>query len=101
VVQVNAAFLSSLAFAPPTPNGVTAEKVAIGRYRLNWNSSSDATKYRLALRQTVSAFYDSLFDAGNRTELTLSDIQLPAYVSVAAVDAQQNESLFSTEVLLE
>lgn len=100
-VQVNAAFVASLAWAPATPNGVTIVKLGAGQYRVRWNPSDDGVKYLVALRLPASGTYDSLFDAGNRTELTLSDITPPAYVSVAAVDAQQNESLFSTEVLLE
>lgn len=101
VVQVNAAFVASLALAPATPNGVTIVKLGAGQYRVRWNQSSDGVKYLVALRLPASGTYDSLFDAGNRTELTLSDITPSAYVSVAAVDAQQNESLFSTEVLLD
>ncbi len=101
VVQVNAAFVASLAWAPATPNGVTSEKLGAGRYRLRWNPSSDAAKYLVALRQSASVSYDSLFDAGSKTEVTLAAVATPAYISVAAVDAQQNESLFSTEVLLE
>ncbi len=101
VVQVNAAFVASLAWAPATPNGVTIEKLGSGRYRLRWNPSSDAAKYLVALRQSDSVSYESIFDAGGKTEVTLSDVATPAYGSVAAVDAQQNESLFSAEVLLE
>jgi hypothetical protein len=101
VVQVNAAFVASLAWAPATPSGFTIEELGSGRYRLRWNPNSDAAKYVVALRQPASVSYDSLFDAGNQTAVTLSDVAPPAYVSVAAVDAQQNESLFSAEVLLD
>jgi hypothetical protein len=101
VVQVNAVFVASLAWAPASPNGVTIAKLGDRQYRVRWNPSSDAVKYLVALRQSASVSYDSFFDAGSRTEVTLSDVTSPAYVSVAAVDAQQNESLFSTEVLLE
>ncbi|MCI0691625.1 M20/M25/M40 family metallo-hydrolase [candidate division KSB1 bacterium] len=101
VVQVNAAFIASLALAPATPNGVTSEKLGVGRYRLRWNQSTDGAKYLVALRQSASVSYDILFDAGSKTEVTLSDVAAPVYVSVAAVDAQQNESLFSAETLLE
>jgi hypothetical protein len=98
---VNAAFVASLASAPAMPNGVTSEKLGAGRYRLQWNPSSDGVKYLFALRSPASVTYDGIFDAGSKTQVTLSDVVTPAYVSVAAVDAQQNESLFSTEVLLE
>ncbi|MGH7451815.1 MAG: hypothetical protein ACRENG_10745, partial [bacterium] len=101
VVQVNAAFVASLALAPAAPNDVTSEKLGAGRYRLRWNQSSDGVKYLVAFRLPTSVTYDTLFDAGSKAELTLSDITPPAYFSVAAVDAQQNESLFSTEVLLD
>jgi hypothetical protein len=101
VVQVNAAFAAGLAWAPEMPNAVTSEKLGAGRYRLRWNQSMAAAKYFVALRSPESMTYDSLFDAGNRTEVTFSGVAAPAFVSVAAVDAQQNESLFSTEVLLE
>jgi hypothetical protein len=101
VVQVNAAFVAGLAWAPAAPNGVTSEKLGSDRYRLWWNQSMDAAKYLVALRSAESITYNSLFDAGNRTEVTFSGIATPAFVSVAAVDAQQNESLFSSEKLLE
>jgi hypothetical protein len=103
VVQVNAAFLASLAWAPPAPNGVTVEKLGPGRYRLKWNASNagEVTKYLVSLRSAASITYDSLFDAGTGTELILTGITPPALVSVAAVDSDQNESLFSTEVLFE
>jgi hypothetical protein len=101
VVRVNAAFIASLAWAPATPSGVTSAKLGVGRYRLRWNTSNDGVKYLIALRSPASVTYDGLLDAKNKTEVTLSDVAVPAYVSVAAVDAQQNESLFSTEVLLE
>jgi hypothetical protein len=101
VVQVNAAFLASLAWAPATPNGITIEKLGDGRYRLKWSPSSAGVKYLVALRRHDSVTYDALFDAGGKTEVTLSGVAPPAYVSVAAVDAQQNESLFSTETLVE
>jgi hypothetical protein len=76
-------------------------KLGAGQYSVRWNPSSEAAQYLVALRLPASATYDSLFAAGNKTEVTLSGIAAPAYVSVAAVDAQQNESLFSTEALLE
>jgi hypothetical protein len=103
VVRVNAAFLASLAWAPPAPNGVTVEKLGPGRYRLKWNASNagEVTKYLVSLRSAASITYDSLFDAGTGTELILTGITPPALVSVAAVDSDQNESLFSTEVLFE
>lgn len=103
VVQVNAAFLASLGWAPATPTGVRAEKLAGDRFRISWNpvGGEDVTRYLVSLRQATSAAYDTLFDAGAETSLVLTSLQPPAFASVAGVDGESNESLFSSEVLLQ
>jgi hypothetical protein len=103
VVQVNAAYLASLAWAPPTPTGLEVARLESERFQVRWQAdgTADAARYLVSLRQATSATYDTLFDAGSATEITLTGVETPAFTSVAAVDEEQNESLFSVEVLLE
>jgi hypothetical protein len=103
VVQVNGAYLASLAGAPPTPTGLAVENPQTGQYNLSWNASSDFGSdiiYLIAMRSTNSTTYDSLLDVGANTEVDLSNISSSAYISVAAKDGEQDESLFSNEILI-
>jgi len=44
--------------------------------------------------------YDSLLDAGSKTNIDLTNISSPTLISVAAKSSNLDESLFSLEVLL-
>lgn len=100
VVQINAAFLASLASAPPTPSGFSVEERLPDDFTLRWNGVGDGVDYLVALRRLNSVTYDSLLNAGASLELDLTNIDSPTLMSVAARSGDQNESLFSQEVLI-
>ena len=103
VVQINAAFLASLAWAPPTPTGLSIQEQSSGHFSLRWNGVADDgtdVRYLIALRLINSTTYDSLLDAGESSEFNLSNIDSPMLVSVAARGSDENESLFSLEAII-
>ena len=103
VVRVNAAYLASLAGAPPTPANLTAQKQDADNFHLTWNVVGDVgsgNTYLITLRSLTSVLYDSLLDVGTKTEFDLTNISTQTWISVAAKGPEKNESLFSLEVLL-
>ena len=101
-VQVNAAVISSLAWAPKPPTGLAAEKLATGNYRLSWTAGvpDPNIKYLIAFRPQQFSAIDSLLDAGSTEEIDLKNITSSTLVSVSAIGEDKNESLFSSEVLI-
>jgi len=69
-------------------------------FTLRWNGVGDGVDYLVALRRLNSVTYDSLLNAGASLELDLTNIDSPTLVSVAARSSDQNESLFSQEILI-
>lgn len=103
VTQVNAAYLASLAGAPPTPIAVRVEDLGDNRYRVSWvvANREQVAKFLVATRPMAAATYDSLYDGGVNDSVVLSNLRKPAFISVSAVSAAGDESRFSQEVLIQ
>lgn len=103
VVQVNAAYLANLGWAPPIPTAVRLEKIASSGYKISWQpgSSTEMLNYFVALRNPTAVTFDSLLDVGAKTEIVLANLPASVFISVSAVDEEKNESLFSREVKVE
>lgn len=102
IVQMNAAVIASLAWAPLSPISLSAKTLQKGKYQLHWKTS-DTTQninYLIALRPNHFITTDSLLDVGTKVEIELDNVKSSTLVSVAAKGEDNNESLFSLEVLI-
>lgn len=105
VVRVNVAGLASLALAPASPMGLEVVDVGNGTdLDLSWpatNTEPDFAGYRVAVRLADSLFYDQIASVGDTNHFTLGGLNdgEAVYISISALDADGNESIFSSEVL--
>ncbi len=110
IVRLNLGGFANLALAPETPRSPTVETLGNGTLRLTWPSvttAPDVAGYRVALRGTDpdSLFYfaieDAGIDAGGTQEYVVGGLtpDVALYMSVSAYDTDNNESIFSGEVL--
>jgi hypothetical protein len=104
--RVNAAALASLALAPPTPTVVDGRgRPSLARgdsgydAHLTWQASAGASAYRIFWRRAWSTDWEHELTVGNATEATLAGVSIDDVVlGVAALDAQDHESLVSAYV---
>jgi hypothetical protein len=105
VVRVNVAGLACLALAPASPTGLDVADLGSGtELYLSWppsNNEPDFAGYRVAVRMADSLYYDQIVAVGDTTEYTLTNLNNgeSVYVSISALDTDDNESIFSQEVL--
>lgn len=106
VTKINAAYLASWADAPPSPTNVQVAEQNAGELRVSWQApaATDVANYLLAVRSPGEIAIARFFSAGEEQAVTLQKPQgfdSGLFLSVAAVDKDGNESVFSDEVRVE
>ena len=107
IARINIAGIASLALAPETPTGIlTAVNIGDGTsVLLSWpaeHTEPDFDGYRIAVRPQGSLFYANVIDAGNVNSHIVTGLTegQRVYLSISAYDTQDNESIFSEEILV-
>ena len=97
VARVNLAVLANLASAPVAPDSVVIlTKELTNKTTLRWKASAlgkAPASYRILLRETTSAYWQSKFDVGNVTTHTLPYSKDNFIFAVQAVSASGHESV--------
>ena len=97
VARVNLAVLANLASAPVAPDSVVIlTKELTNKTTLRWKASAlgkAPASYRILLRETTSAYWQSKFDVGNVTTHTLPYSKDNFIFAVQAVSADGHESV--------
>ncbi len=97
VARVNLAALANLAFAPAASDSVVIlTKELTNKTTLRWKAPAigkPPASYRILLRETTSAYWQSKFDVGNGTSHTLPYSKDNFIFAVQSVAASGHESL--------
>ncbi len=97
VARINLAALANLAFSPAAPDSVVIlTKELTNKTTLRWKAPAIGkapASYRILLRETTSAYWQSKFEVGNVTTHTLPYSKDNFIFAVQSVDANGHESL--------
>jgi hypothetical protein len=109
-IKVVAAYLASLAWAPPSPvidneRGYPMLSRGESGYDalLEWRMPyeiEDLAGYKVFMRKTISPFWENEFTLGKETKLLIKNLSIDEYVfGIAAFDEEGNESMVSSYVM--
>jgi hypothetical protein len=94
LTAVNAINLASLAWAPPSPKGVSIGGIVEPSAKLSWSAVDGAVAYKVYWRDTTSPTWDNFRVVKNATEVTLEGIVLDNFFfGVSAIGENGHESV--------
>jgi hypothetical protein len=99
VAKLNGATVGSLAAAPGTPDSVVATRDAQNggqNWKVTWKPVAGAARYEVLLRETTSATYTKVLDAGMAPPFALNEQLDDLWAGVRAVGPDGARSLTAT-----
>jgi len=101
-VTIIAAVMAGLADSPLQISVDTVEEIGEQSVKVSWEvpSENEIKEFLIALRRSTHTFYDTLISAGLTSDYTLDKSENTIYVSLSAVDKENNESIFSPELII-